>query len=397
MAKDRISLKQKLVSLDKKKAGIHSAAYIAKLAMLTALSFILYAFVKFKLPMLFPGFLEIQISELPALLAGFSMGPVSGCLVIIFKCLIKFSMSSTGFVGEATDMLLGIAFVLPASLIYKFRKSIKSALIGLIVGTLVLTGVAMLVNRYISIPFYIQFLHIPFSGIVASVQSLYKDVNEENFYVYYLLVGVLPFNIFRCIIVGGITFAVYKPLSKILHWNGESWRKKEEEFAGGVFHVKSVDETFDLAEKLADTLNGGEIILLNGDLGAGKTTFTKGLALALGVMEEVTSPTFTIMNVYTSGRVKLNHLDMYRVESSDELYELGVLEAIGEEGAVTVIEWNKVDDLEGKLLSIDINSIGENEREFVIVVPNGEQNEENAPAFEELDEQKDEKNESNID
>ncbi len=144
-------------------------------------------------------------------------------------------------------------------------------------------------------------------------------------------------------------------------------------------------------------MNGGEIILLNGDLGAGKTTFTKGLALALGVMEEVTSPTFTIMNVYTSGRVKLNHLDMYRVESSDELYELGVLEAIGEEGAVTVIEWNKVDDLEGKLISIDINSIGENEREFVIVVPNGEQNEENAPAFEELDEQKDEKNESNID
>ncbi|MBO4380729.1 MAG: tRNA (adenosine(37)-N6)-threonylcarbamoyltransferase complex ATPase subunit type 1 TsaE [Clostridia bacterium] len=397
MAKDGISLKQKWVSLDKKKAGIHSAAYIAKLAMLTALSFILYAFVKFKLPMLFPSFLEIQISELPALLAGFSMGPVSGCLVIIFKCLIKFSMSSTGFVGEATDMLLGVAFVLPASLIYKYKKSIKSALIGLIVGTLVLTGVAMLVNRYISIPFYIQFLHIPFSGIVASVQSLYKDVNEENFYFYYLLVGVLPFNIFRCIIVGGITFAVYKPLSKILHWNGESWRKNEEAFAGGVFEVKSVEETFDLAEKLADSLKGGEIVLLNGDLGAGKTTFTKGLALALGVTEEVTSPTFTIMNVYSSGRLKLNHLDMYRVESSDELYELGVLEAIGEEGAVTVIEWNKVDDLEGKVISIDINSIGETEREFVIVVPSDEQNEENAPALEEPDEQNEEKNESNID
>ena len=106
------------------------------------------------------------------------------------------------------------------------------------------------------------------------------------------------------------------------------------------------------------------------NLGAGKTTFTKGLALALGVKEEVTSPTFTIMNVYASGRLKLNHLDMYRVENEDELYELGVSESIGENDAVTVIEWNKMLDLDGKIYSIDIKSLGETEREFSITLKN---------------------------
>lgn len=368
MAESKLSLKQKWSSLDKKKAGIHSAAYLAKMAMLTAISFLLYLYVKFKLP-IFPSFLEVQISELPALLAGFSMGPISGCLVIIFKCLLKFPLSSTAYVGEATDILLGIAFVLPASLIYKYKKDIKHALIGLVVGMVVLTGMAILINRFVSIPFYVKlYFHGNFDAIVGMLKTLYKDINNDNFYFYYLLAGVLPFNLFRCIIVAGLTFVLYKRLSKILHWNGESFKKKEQVFASGVYQVKSVAETYDLAEKLADTLKGGEIILLNGDLGAGKTTFTKGLAEALGVVEEVTSPTFTIMNVYTSGRLKLNHLDMYRVESSDELYELGISESVGESDAVTVIEWNKFDNLDGRIISIDIKALGENEREFFVTL-----------------------------
>lgn len=96
--------------------------YIVKLAMYSALAFVLYN-IKFPLPFMFPSFLDIQISELPALIAGFSMGPISGCLVIIIKCLLKFPLSSTFFVGEATDILLGICFVVPSSLIYNSRKN----------------------------------------------------------------------------------------------------------------------------------------------------------------------------------------------------------------------------------------------------------------------------------
>lgn len=346
-----------------------STAYIAKMAILTAIAFILYAFAKFNLPFMFPSFLEIQISELPALLAGFSMGPISGCLVVIIKCLLKFPLTTTAYVGEATDILLGIAFVLPASLIYYFHKDKKHALIGLCVGSACLTGLSILVNRFISIPFFVQlYFGGNFDAIVGVLKPLYKNVTIDTFYTYYLLLGVLPFNLFRCIIVSGLTFVLYKRLSKILHWDGTSMKK---DTVFGVHKVKSVDETYALAKKVADTLDGGEVLLLDGDLGAGKTTFTKGLAKALGVKEEVTSPTFTILNVYEDGRLKLNHLDMYRVESSDELAELGIEECFDED-AVTVIEWNKFDHFDGKVIKISVKTLGETKREYDIVLQQDE-------------------------
>ena len=336
-----------------------TTAYIAKVAILTAISFILYAFAKFPLPFMFPGFLEIQISELPALLAGFSMGPVSACIVIVLKCLFKLAMSHTGNVGELTDILLGISFVLPASVIYQLHKDKKHALIGLAVGTAILTALSLVVNRFISIPFYAKLYG--FDAVVGMVSSLYENVTVDNFYTYYLLIGVLPFNILRCIIVSGLTFVLYKRLSKILHWNGSKMKKTTDIFSKHT--VKNVEETYALAKRIADTLQGGEVILLNGDLGAGKTTFTKGLAKALGIEDEVTSPTFTILNVYEDGRLKLNHLDMYRVDSADELAELGIEDCFDDE-SVTVIEWNKFERFDGEVIEINITPTGENERVF---------------------------------
>lgn len=336
-----------------------TTAYIAKVAILTAISFILYAFAKFPLPFMFPGFLEIQISELPALLAGFSMGPVSACIVIVLKCLFKLAMSHTGNVGELTDILLGIAFVLPASVIYQLHKDKKHALIGLAVGSAILTALSLVVNRFISIPFYANLYG--FDAVVGMVSSLYENVTVDNFYTYYLLIGVLPFNILRCIIVSGLTFVLYKRLSKILHWDGSKMKKTIDIFSKHT--VKNVEETYALAKRIADTLQGGEVILLNGDLGAGKTTFTKGLAKALGIEDEVTSPTFTILNVYEDGRLKLNHLDMYRVDSADELAELGIEDCFDDE-SVTVIEWNKFEHFDGEVIEINITPTGENERVF---------------------------------
>ena len=336
-----------------------TTAYIAKVAILTAISFILYAFAKFPLPFMFPGFLEIQISELPALLAGFSMGPVSACIVIVLKCLFKLAMSHTGNVGELTDILLGISFVLPASVIYQLHKDKKHALIGLAVGSAILTVLSLVVNRFISIPFYAKLYG--FDAVVGMVSSLYENVTVDNFYTYYLLIGVLPFNILRCIIVSGLTFVLYKRLSKILHWDGSKMKKTTDIFSKHT--VKNVEETYALAKRIADTFQGGEVILLNGDLGAGKTTFTKGLAKALGIEDEVTSPTFTILNVYEDGRLKLNHLDMYRVDSADELAELGIEDCFDDE-SVTVIEWNKFERFDGKVIEINITPTGENERVF---------------------------------
>lgn len=131
----------------------------------------------------------------------------------------------------------------------------------------------------------------------------------------------------------------------------------------GKHTVKNIEETYALAKQIASTLKGGEVILLSGDLGAGKTTFTKGLAKALGIDDEVTSPTFTILNVYEDGRLKLNHLDMYRVESADELAELGIEDCFDDD-SVTVIEWNKFEHIDGEIIDINITPTGENERIF---------------------------------
>ncbi len=282
------------------------------------------------------------------------MGPVSGCLVIILKCLFKFPMTGTAYVGEATDILMGIALVLPASIIYSINKDKKHAFIGLLVGTGAFVVAGLIVNRFISIPFYAK--AFGFEAIIGMVSALYKNVTVDNFYAYYLPLAVLPFNLIRCIIMSALTFVLYKRLSVLLHWEGDSLRKDK---VYGKHKVKTEADTYALADKVASMLDGGEVILLSGELGAGKTTFTKGLAKSLGIQEEVTSPTFTILNAYDSGRIKLNHLDMYRVESSDELAELGVEDCFDDE-AVTVIEWNKFDSLKGKIIEISISQDNEN-------------------------------------
>lgn len=129
------------------------------------------------------------------------------------------------------------------------------------------------------------------------------------------------------------------------------------------FVCNTVDETYALAAKVAEKLHGGEILLLSGELGAGKTTFTKGLARALGISDTVTSPTFTFMKSY-EGRLPLYHFDMYRAVDSDELYELG-LEDYLHSGGVCVIEWNKFDDIVNPI-RISVVNKGGNSREIDI-------------------------------
>lgn len=108
--------------------------------------------------------------------------------------------------------------------------------------------------------------------------------------------------------------------------------------------ITSEAETVALAQKVVTQLNGGDILALHGDLGTGKTTFTKGLAEALGITKQVTSPTFAIMNVYElpeekNGIKTLVHIDAYRLESPDEILTIGVEDYLGEPDTLCVIEW----------------------------------------------------------
>jgi len=134
------------------------------------------------------------------------------------------------------------------------------------------------------------------------------------------------------------------------------------------FITNSVDETIDLGKQIGASLKGGQTVLLSGDLGAGKTHFTKGIALGMGVTEVVTSPTFAIHNVYYGTTLTLNHFDFYKVESAEEIANLGFDEIIGATDGVCVMEWwqnvNQIVPANGVEVVIEV--VGEQSRKVTI-------------------------------
>lgn len=130
----------------------------------------------------------------------------------------------------------------------------------------------------------------------------------------------------------------------------------------------SADETQALGKKLAESLRPGDVIAYFGDLGAGKTAFTRGIAEGLGVSEQVTSPTYTIVNEYLSGRLPLFHFDMYRLGSSDELFDIGWEDYLAR-GGVCAVEWseNVEDALQDAIrITIEKDSLAPDTRHITI-------------------------------
>ncbi len=138
-----------------------------------------------------------------------------------------------------------------------------------------------------------------------------------------------------------------------------------EKMIGREFISNSTDETKKLAKELARKLPAGTIVLLSGDLGAGKTVFAKGFAEGLGINDDITSPTFTIMNSYDG---KLNHFDLYRLNSVDELLAVGAEEELyGEK--ISLVEWPEVvgfDFFASETIIVEILKLNENKRKISI-------------------------------
>jgi len=136
------------------------------------------------------------------------------------------------------------------------------------------------------------------------------------------------------------------------------------------FVSNSEQTTMEIAKKIANTINNKAIISLVGDLGAGKTTFSKGFALGLGIQDVITSPTFTIMNEYGSGRLPLYHFDMYRLSSAEEAINCGFEEYFDENAlnGVVLVEWasNVEGLLPNDIIEVCIKKLDENNREIII-------------------------------
>ena len=138
------------------KKHVISVKFITRSAVFAAFSIILYLVpgLKFSVPF-FPSFLEFHFDEIPALIAGFAYGPLSGFFVILVKTIVKLPMSNTMMVGELADFIYSSAFVIPAAIIYKKHRSIKGAIIGLSVATVIQVITSALITSFLILDFYI--------------------------------------------------------------------------------------------------------------------------------------------------------------------------------------------------------------------------------------------------
>ena len=133
-----------------------------------------------------------------------------------------------------------------------------------------------------------------------------------------------------------------------------------------VFYTNSPAETEAVAEKLAKVLTAGTVIAYRGDLGAGKTAFTRGLAKGLGCRDMVTSPTYTIVNEYLSGKMPLFHFDMYRLGSADDLWDIGWEDYL-DRGGICAVEWSEnVEEALDRFILVNIEKTGDESRRITI-------------------------------
>lgn len=183
--------------------------YIAFTAIFAALSTALM-FLSFGVPFM-PSFLKLDFSEVPALIASFSLGPVSGIIVCLVKNLINMTASTTGCIGEISNFLLGCLFVVPAGLIYKYKRNRLGALIGSLVGAVVMGLGSLLTNYYIVYPIYYNFM--PYDVILQMYQAIYPKVYDlwDCLFVFNL-----PFTVMKGLMCAVVTFVIYKPISLVM-------------------------------------------------------------------------------------------------------------------------------------------------------------------------------------
>lgn len=163
------------------------------------------------------AFYKLDLSTLPAILAGFAMGPIQGLAVIIIKNLVHMLGTSTAGVGELADILMSCAFVIPASLIYRSGKTRKGALKAMLVGSVAMIVAAMLVNYFILIPAYQVLMNLPLEAIIGMGQAVLPFVDNTVKLVIFI---TAPFNILKAAVLSFVTYLLYKRVSPLLHQKG---------------------------------------------------------------------------------------------------------------------------------------------------------------------------------
>lgn len=186
---------------------------IVVVGMFSAIATVLFLF---DFPVGFaPAFYKLDFSELPALITAFAYGPVAGVMVEFVKILLKILIKGTdsAFVGELANFVIGSAFILPASIIYSFKKTKKMAVVSCVVGTLMITIAGTVFNAVYLLPAFSKLYGMPLDAIIGMGTAIFSAVDNVWSFVF---MCVAPLNLLKGVVISVITILVYKKLSKYM-------------------------------------------------------------------------------------------------------------------------------------------------------------------------------------
>ena len=193
---------------------ILSTRKVAMIGMFSAIAAVLHI-MDFAIPLIAPPFYRLDFSELPALIGAFAFGPVAGVMIEFIKILLKlvFKGTSTAFVGDLANFVIGCSFILPASIIYDFKKTKKNAILSCVCGTAVITAFGTAFNAIYLIPAFSVLFGMPLSDIIAMGTAVNKGITDLTTFV---LIAVAPVNLIKGGVVSFITLLIYKKISPII-------------------------------------------------------------------------------------------------------------------------------------------------------------------------------------
>ena len=193
-----------------KQSPARRTAYVGIFAAIAAV----LMYFEFPLPFA-PGFYELDFSEIPVLICSFSMGPVAGVVCEFLKVVLKLFLkgTSTAFVGDLANFVVGCAFILPASVVYFAKKSKTGAIAGMGVGTAVMTVFGSLFNALYLIPAFSVLFDMPLEVIIGKGTEINPAITSVNTLVIF---AVVPFNLLKGVVVSAITFLLYKHIERLL-------------------------------------------------------------------------------------------------------------------------------------------------------------------------------------
>lgn len=207
-----------------------STRNVVLMGMFGALAGVLMVF-EIPLPFIAPPFYKLDFSEVPILVGTFALGPVAGAIMEFVKILIKLMIkpSTTAFVGEFANFTIGCALIVPAGIVYRLKKTKSGAIVGLVMGTIVMTVLGVVINAQIMLPFYAAFYGIPLENIIGAGTV----INPAVFNVWsFVLICVGPFNLIKGTAVALATSLIYKRISASIHSIGKTDTSTREKAIG---------------------------------------------------------------------------------------------------------------------------------------------------------------------